>query len=257
MSRNNNQENNETPSWIQLLEHQQNIRAGKTEMPPPPSEDEKNIKNKAFQKHLKEWQKKHNLLADDETDNSVQVLFGDVWQQTAEDILSMGEPDGNNTVVLTPEEKLKMETAGENFFEYLDDEPATNPNLATEQTIEQPSAENKTAYDEVQDLFATPPKVSQSPSYMVKVVEPPVAKQQKVALMDEQVLIEHLTEKLRPHLNQVIAGAVKNALQRYMSSLAWQLQHELPNELDEVVHDTLRLHLTQAMDDIKQQAGIE
>ena len=42
-----------------------------------------------------------------------------------------------------------------------------------------------------------------------------------------------------------------------MSSLAWQLQHELPSELDEVVHDTLRLHLTQAMSDIKQQAGIE
>ncbi|MBR5675610.1 MAG: hypothetical protein IKX14_04130 [Neisseriaceae bacterium] len=251
-----NEQHNEDPSWVQLLQQQQNIRAGKNEMPPPPTDDEKNIKNKAFQQHLKEWQKKHNLLADDENDNSVQVLFGDVWQQTAEDILSMGEPNGNNTVMLTPEEKLQMETAGENFFEYLD-ENTNQENTQAENNIEQPATQNKTAYDEVQDLFATPPKVSQSPSYMVKVVEPPIAKQQKVAVMDEKVLIEQLTEKLRPHLNQVIAGAVKNALQRYMSSLAWQLQHELPNELDEVVHDTLRLHLTQAMDDIKQQAGIE
>ena len=251
-----NEQHNEDPSWVQLLQQQQNIRAGKNEMPPPPTDDEKNIKNKAFQQHLKEWQKKHNLLADDENDNSVQVLFGDVWQQTAEDILSMGEPNGNNTVMLTPEEKLQMETAGENFFEYLD-ENTNQENTQADNNIEQPATQNKTAYDEVQDLFATPPKVSQSPSYMVKVVEPPIAKQQKVAVMDEKVLIEQLTEKLRPHLNQVIAGAVKNALQRYMSSLAWQLQHELPNELDEVVHDTLRLHLTQAMDDIKQQAGIE
>ncbi|MBR5939980.1 MAG: hypothetical protein IKZ88_01880 [Neisseriaceae bacterium] len=251
-----NEQHNEDPSWVQLLQQQQNIRAGKNEMPPPPTDDEKNIKNKAFQQHLKEWQKKHNLLADDENDNSVQVLFGDVWQQTAEDILSMGEPNGNNTVMLTPEEKLQMETAGENFFEYLD-ENTNQENTQAENNIEQPATQNKTAYDEVQDLFATPPKVSQSPSYMVKVVEPPIAKQQKVAVMDEKVLIEQLTEKLRPHLNQVIAGTVKNALQRYMSSLAWQLQHELPNELDEVVHDTLRLHLTQAMDDIKQQAGIE
>ena len=60
-------------------------------MPPPPTDDEKNIKNKAFQQHLKEWQKKHNLLADDENDNSVQVLFGDVWQQTAEDRLRSEE----------------------------------------------------------------------------------------------------------------------------------------------------------------------
>ena len=251
-----NEQHNEDPSWVQLLQQQQNIRAGKNEMPPPPTDDEKNIKNKAFQQHLKEWQKKHNLLADDENDNSVQVLFGDVWQQTAEDILSKGEPNGNNTVMLTPEEKLQMETAGENFFEYLD-ENTNQENTQAENNIEQPATQNKTAYDEVQDLFATPPKVSQSPSYMVKVVEPPIAKQQKVAVMDEKVLIEQLTEKLRPHLNQVIAGAVKNALQRYMSSLAWQLQHELPNELDEVVHDTLRLQLSQAMDDIKQQAGIQ
>lgn len=255
MSRNN--QHNEDPSWVQLLkQQQQNIRAGINEMPPPPTDDEKNIKNKAFQQHLKEWQKKHNLLADDENDNSVQVLFGDVWQQTAEDILSKGEPNGNNTVMLTPEEKLQMQAAGENFFEYLD-EDTNQENTPADNNIEPPATQNKTAYDTVQDLFAQPPKVSQMPTYMVKVVEPPIAKQQKVAVMDEKVLIEQLTEKLRPHLNQVIAGAVKNALQRYMSSLAWQLQHELPNELDEAVHDTLRLHLTQAMDDIKQQAGIE
>ena len=251
-------QDNQDPSWIQLLQQQQNIRAGKKgEMPPPPTDEEKDIKNKAFQQHLKEWQKKHNLLADDENDNSVQVLFGDVWQQTAEDILSKGEPNGNNTVILTPEEKLQMESAGENFFEYLDDTPSENNAAENKTANEQTRQQTKTAYDEVQDLFATPPQVSQAPTYMVKVIEPPIATQQKVAVMDEQVLIEQLTEKLRPHLNQAVAGAVKNALQRYMSSLAWQLQHELPSELDEVVHDTLRLHLTQAMSDIKQQAGIE
>lgn len=251
-------QDNQDPSWIQLLQQQQNIRAGKKgEMPPPPTDEEKDIKNKAFQQHLKEWQKKHNLLADEENDNSVQVLFGDVWQQTAEDILSMGEPNGNNTVILTPEEKLQMESAGENFFEYLDDTPSENNAAENKTTNEQTRQQTKTAYDEVQDLFATPPQVSQAPTYMVKVIEPPIATQQKVAVMDEQVLIEQLTEKLRPHLNQAVAGAVKNALQRYMSSLAWQLQHELPSELDEVVHDTLRLHLSQAMSDIKQQAGIE
>ena len=42
-----------------------------------------------------------------------------------------------------------------------------------------------------------------------------------------------------------------------MDSFCNMVAHELPNELDEAVHDTLRLHLTQAMDDIKQQAGIE
>lgn len=251
-------QDNQDPSWIQLLQQQQNIRAGKKgEMPPPPTDEEKDIKNKAFQQHLKEWQKKHNLLADDENDNSVQVLFGDVWQQTAEDILSMGEPNGNNTVILTPEEKLQMEAAGENFFEYIEDTPPENNQTENKIPDEQPAPQPKSAYDKVQDLFATPPQVSQSPTYMVKVVEPPIATQQKVAVMDEKVLIEQLTEKLRPHLNQAVAGAVKNALQRYMSSLAWQLQHELPSELDEVVHDTLRLHLSQAMSDIKQQAGIE
>lgn len=257
MSRNN--EHNEDPSWIHLLQQQQNIRAGKNEMPPPPSDDEKNIKNKAFQKHLKEWQKKHNLLAqdDDNDDNSVQVLFGDVWQQTAEDILSKGEPDGNNTVILSHEEKLQMQTNNENLFEYSDDESRAENTSNEHNKATTPTTHQKSGYDTVQDLFDEQPKVSQMPTYMVKVVEPPIAKQQKVALMDEKVLIEQLTEKLRPHLNQVIAGAVKNALQRYMSSLAWQLQHELPTELDEVVHETLRLHLSQVMDDIKQQAGIE
>ena len=101
-----------------------------------------------------------------------------------------------------------MESAGENFFEYLDDTPSENNAAENKTTNEQTRQQTKTAYDEVQDLFATPPQVSQAPTYMVKVIEPPIATQQKVAVMDEQVLIEQLTEKLRPHLNQAVAGAI-------------------------------------------------
>ncbi|MBR6027171.1 MAG: hypothetical protein IK065_06215 [Neisseriaceae bacterium] len=73
--------------------------------------------------------------------------------------------------------------------------------------------------------------------------------------VNENILLQQLMEKLLPHLNDAVTGIVKTSIQRHVSALVQELQHELPRELESVISDTLLLHLNQALDEIRANAG--
>lgn len=73
--------------------------------------------------------------------------------------------------------------------------------------------------------------------------------------VNENILLQQLMEKLLPHLNDAVTGIVKTSIQRHVSALVQELQHELPMELENVISDTLLLHLNQALDEIRANAG--
>lgn len=188
-----------------------------------------------FSKYLKEWQQKHNAEVSNPSSETA-ILFDDVWQQRADDILKSEKIDESQyqTVQLT----ISKDENGENV-DLSDDNKTSNL-----QPADDIFAENNNTHKE-------------TVSYTVKVINPPVDAEQNVALMDETLVLKQLTEKLRPHLSDAIAGLVRTTTQKYMSVLSRELQHELHNEINDIVKDTLHLHLNQVLDEIKSNAGIK
>lgn len=201
-----------------------------TELPPEPepTEEEREL---AYQRYLQSWQRQHNLAPEAETASSTHILFGDEWQQECSEILAHEKVDTEPTVL------LKLDIEGDTVQEL-----PTHP----------------TAEKDAQDLF-TQTEVStptETPPCYVKVLAPPLDTDMRVAIMDETVLIQQLQEKLRPHLNDAVAGVVKTAIQKHLHALVQELQTEIPQELESVVDEVMQLHLRQALDQVKAAAGI-
>lgn len=83
------------------------------------------------------------------------------------------------------------------------------------------------------------------------VIEPRGIANRGVACISEQELLQQLSEKLRPHLADVLAGMVRVAVQRHTAGLVTTLQRELLAEVPTAVEEVLKHNLTQVMNKIK------
>ena len=85
------------------------------------------------------------------------------------------------------------------------------------------------------------------------VIEPRGTANRAVTCISEQALLQQLTEKLRPHLTDVLAGMVRVAVQKHTAGLVTTLQRELMAEVPGAVEDVLQHNLTQVMNNFKKK----
>lgn len=85
------------------------------------------------------------------------------------------------------------------------------------------------------------------------VIEPRGTANRAVTCISEQALLQQLSEKLRPHLADVLSGMVRVAVQKHTAGLVTTLQRELLAEVPSAVDDVLKYNLAQVMNNFKKR----
>ena len=180
----------------------------------------------AYQAYLQHWQQQHNLqTASSEAElNNPHILFQEDWL-AAQNSLRVGRDEpvleqatvwlGGAQPTVTPDQNIaeQIEAAAE---------AAAQPEYDAQ-------AEPGTAA-----LAAAAEKVVLLNAYAL-----PGNLQHKILCLSEQVLLERLAEKLRPHLADAVSGMVKTALQRQTALMVQNMQQAFLDEVPSLVYDVL------------------
>ena len=194
----------------------------------------------AYQAYLQHWQQQHNLqTASSEAElNNPQILFQEDWL-AAQNSLRVGRDEpvleqatvwlGGTQPTVTPDQDVaeQIEAAAE---------AAAQPEYDAQ-------AEPGTAA-----LAAAAEKVVLLNAYAL-----PGNLQHKILCLSEQVLLERLTEKLRPHLADAVSGMVKTALQRQTALMVQNMQQAFLDEVPRLVDDVLAYNLARALAAVKKE----
>ena len=194
----------------------------------------------AYQAYLQHWQQQHNLqTASSEAElNNPQILFQEDWL-AAQNSLRVGRDEpvleqvtvwlGGTQPTVTPDQDVaeQIEAAAE---------AAAQPEYDAQ-------AEPGTA-----ELAAAAEKVVLLDAYTL-----PGNLQHKILCLSEQVLLERLAEKLRPHLADAVSGMVKTALQRQTALMVQNMQQAFLDEVPRLVDDVLAYNLARALAAVKKE----
>ena len=194
----------------------------------------------AYQAYLQHWQQQHNLqTASSEADlNNPQILFQEDWL-AAQNSLRVGRDE---PVV----EQATVWLGGA--------QPTVTPNQDVAKQIEAAAeAAAQPEYDAQAEpgtaaLAAAAEKVVLLNAYTL-----PGNLQHKILCLSEQVLLERLTEKLRPHLADAVSGMVKTALQRQTALMVQNMQQAFLDEVPRLVDDVLAYNLARALAAVKKE----
>ena len=194
----------------------------------------------AYQAYLQHWQQQHNLqTASSEAElNNPQILLQEDWR-AAQNSLRVGRDEpvveqatvwlGGAQPTVTPDQDVaeQIEAAAE---------AAAQPEYDAQ-------AEPGTAA-----LAAAAEKVVLLNAYAL-----PGNLQHKILCLSEQVLLERLAEKLRPHLADAVSGMVKTALQRQTALMVQNMQQAFLDEVPRLVDDVLAYNLARALAAVKKE----
>ena len=194
----------------------------------------------AYQAYLQHWQQQHNLqTASSEAElNNPQILFQEDWL-AAQNSLRVGRDEpvleqatvwlGGAQPTVTPDQGVaeQIDAAAE---------AAAQPEYDAQ-------AEPGTA-----ELAAAAEKVVLLNAYTL-----PSNLQHKILCLSEQVLLERLAEKLRPHLADAVSGMVKTALQRQTALMVQNMQQAFLDEVPRLVDDVLAYNLSRALAAVKKE----
>lgn len=194
----------------------------------------------AYQAYLQHWQQQHNLqTASSEAElNNPQILFQEDWL-AAQNSLRVGRDE---PVV----EQATVWLGGA--------QPTVTPNQDVAEQIEAAAeAAAQPEYDAQAEpgtaaLAAAAEKVVLLNAYAL-----PGNLQHKILCLSEQVLLERLAEKLRPHLADAVSGMVKTALQRQTALMVQNMQQAFLDEVPRLVDDVLAYNLARALAAVKKE----
>lgn len=82
---------------------------------------------------------------------------------------------------------------------------------------------------------------------------PELPSTRKIKILSEKELMQTIQEKLRPHLSNAVAGMVRQALQKKMANLSYDLQMMLNEETPNMVEDVLEHNMASIMRSIKEK----
>lgn len=83
------------------------------------------------------------------------------------------------------------------------------------------------------------------PDYAIHVYDlPDLPLTRKIKIVSEQELMTAIAERLKPHLSSVISGMVRQALQKKLANLSYDLQMELSAETPQIVQEILEHNLS-------------
>ena len=194
----------------------------------------------AYQAYLQHWQQQHNLqTASSEAElNNPQILFQEDWL-AAQNSLRVGRDEpvveqatiwlGGAQPTVTPDQDVaeQIEAAAE---------------AAAQPEYDAQAAPGTAA------LAAAAEKVVLLNAYAL-----PGNLQHKILCLSEQVLLERLAEKLRPHLADAVSGMVKTALQRQTALMVQNMQQAFLDEVPRLVDDVLTHNLARALAAVKKE----
>ena len=93
------------------------------------------------------------------------------------------------------------------------------------------------------------------PSFAVHVYElPDLPSTRRVRVISEQELMQGIRDKLLPHLSNAVAGMVRQALQKKLAMLSYDLQTMLNEETPQLVEDVLDHNLNAIFRSVKDAA---
>lgn len=94
------------------------------------------------------------------------------------------------------------------------------------------------------------------PSFAVHVYElPDLPSTRRVRVLSEQELMQGIRDKLLPHLSNAVAGMVRQALQKKLAMLSYDLQTMLNEETPQLVEDVLDHNLNAIFRSVKDAAA--
>ena len=194
----------------------------------------------AYQAYLQHWQQQHNLqTASSEAKlNNPQILFQEDWL-AAQNSLRIGrdEPVVEQATVWLGGAQPTV-TPNQDIAEQIE---------AAAETAAQPEYDAQ-AEPGTAELAAAAEKVVLLNAYTL-----PCNLQHKILCLSEQVLLERLAEKLRPHLADAVSGMVKTALQRQTALMVQNMQQAFLDEVPRLVDDVLAYNLARALAAVKKE----
>lgn len=194
----------------------------------------------AYQVYLQHWQQQHNLqTASSEAElNNPQILFQEDWL-AAQHSLRIGRDE---PVV----EQATVWLGGI--------QPTVTPNQDIAEQIE---AAAEAAAQPEYDAQAAPGTAALAAAaekvVLLNAYALPSNLQHKILCLSEQVLLERLAEKLRPHLADAVSGMVKTALQRQTALMVQNMQQAFLDEVPRLVDDVLAYNLSRALAAVKKE----
>lgn len=215
----------QAPDWAKQLDvlRQKRGHTIKTDQISFHEENADEAHNRHIQnQYLRHWQKEHNANLSEENQNvCAQLILSDEWYEESRHILAHQEVVQEGVV------RLDLSSTQEKTAPA---EPAAD--LLTETTTE------ATVETSTEPILAT-------------VLKPDCHPQKPVAVVDEAVFVQHLSDKLSRHLHDVICGMVKTEIRRHLQKMSLQLEDDLTEKLPEMIEETIQHHVQEIIKEIK------
>ena len=169
------------------------------------------LKREVYHHYLKQWEKEKNEVLK-KPDAPTEVLLANRWTVEADRVLMRSKVEGDEESFL--------------FYKKAGEDPVI---LNEEQQIDLENSD-------------TPPELVQ-----LTIVYPHLDPGKKLCVIDEDQFIDKIKKELKPHLEDLLQGMIKNMLLTnydiMLSCIQRELQEELPNVIDELLQNHLKAQL--------------
>lgn len=188
-------------------------------------------REQAYRAYLQQWQHQHALEQERQHTalNDTAVLLQEDWL-AAQECLQRAPEEGQAACIIRLNARQEAEVLP----------PALEHPEAGEPANEEAVAEAATPTEVVTHVH-------------LHVLEPRGAQGRLLSCVSETELLARLSEKLRPHLADAMAGMVRMAVQKQTVQLVSRLQQQLLAEIPATVDDVLQHNLSRIMRQIKQE----
>ena len=187
-------------------------------------------RHKILDGFLSLWQHKREPDLNDNAERK--VMFKEEWHAHNSDVLQAASES-----LETPEHVMWLKTQPEAMMdgEVNTDVTAVSDEVAV--TLEQPEEATQ------QNMYAP---------VHVSIVTPELNANERLSVVSEQELLAQLAIKLKPYFVDMLAGLVRNELNRQTTALVQRLQDNINEEIPMLVDDVLQENLQNVLREIKQ-----
>lgn len=199
------------------------------------------------QAYIQHWQQQHNQQKHVLEDAPADVIFAEDWQkQQGKGVMGRQDVLVEQATVWVNRNRQARLLEGQSILAKL---------LAREQqeagaseTVTEVAKAHETVQRLPEDDVALAEKV-----VLLNVYQPNARTQNPLICLGEEDLLLRLSEKLRPHLSDAVAGMVKTVVQRKQALMLQDLQQALMESVPQLVDDVLNHNLARAVAAIKKE----
>ena len=187
-------------------------------------------RHKILDGFLSLWQHKREPELNDNAERK--VMFKEEWHAHNSDVLQAASES-----LETPEHVMWLKTLPEAMMDGEVNTDVTSVSDEVAVTLEQPEEATQ------QNMYAP---------VHVSIVTPELNANERLSVVSEQELLAQLAIKLKPYFVDMLAGLVRNELNRQTTALVQRLQDNINEEIPMLVDDVLQENLQNVLREIKQ-----